>query len=453
LLGLGLLALATATLGWSSSAGRQDDGRPNILLISIDTLRSDHLGTYGYPRNTSPNLDRLARDGIVFETAYAPSNSTLPSHASMLTGLNPLAHGAMGPGGRLSDLHFTLAERLRHAGYHTAAWVGMGPFGWVGARRGFAQGFDLFEHRPHRQRYGTGIVARALDRLFQRYVLKGVGSARAQVGSVLRWLETSPREPFFAFVHFYDVHSKFFRLPYQAPEPFLGMFCEGELQNFSGCGEEDLCASRLLAAMANGRVSTPESADIRRMICLYDGGIAFLDSQLGRLLEAMDRRDLLARTVVVVTADHGEAFFEHQLPLHKTVYEAVARVPLVVRAPDGPRGVRVDGIVSIIDILPTLLELTGAPQTEPIEGSSLAARLGSHRAPAEELYDLLRDPAERENLFPTADPAVVSALRKELEQRWAASLAVRQQSLAAGDETLAVPEAEKKKLQALGYIQ
>jgi arylsulfatase A-like enzyme len=489
-----LAAAAALTVAAGPGAEPPSDRRPNVILISIDTLRADHLGVYGYPRVTSPHLDALAAEGLLFETAYAESNWTLPSHASMLTGLHPLAHGVLEPGDRLLPAHTTLAERLRRAGYATAAWVGMDADSFVGAERRFDQGFDLYLHRPHPKPFRIGLLARTVDHFLLKYLDRGVGNATAQIDSVLRYLEAGRREPFFLFLHLYDVHSKIETLPYEAPPPFFDRFCPGELEGYRGCDGSGSCATTRLIQMSHGAAPAPGADELAKILCLYDGGVAYVDHELGRLFRALGRLGLDRRTAILVTADHGEAFLEHGLLLHGDSHEPTIRIPMIVRPPGGDRGRRVAGrrvgdtTARLVDLVPTVLELVGEPADGPLQGRSLwrrtpgteeppvlsvgrfsaALRSGgmkylrnepreglAHWLPAEELYDLDVDPEEERNLLaegaPVAELAELRALLEE-QRRWNELL--HRELFAGGVEKPAeLSEQARERLRALGYVQ
>ena len=485
-----VFAVAAVVVG--ASDGEHGEGRssqPNILLISIDTLRPDHLSAYGYSRDTSPVLQKLAREGVLFREAYSHSTWTLPAHASILTGLNPLAHGVLTREDRLQGYHETLAERLNEEGYETVAWVGTKRWGFVGADYGFASGFTRFHHYPHPNRFWSGILARNIDALLLEYLYRGVGNAHAQVGEVLRWLDVGRTDPFFAFVHFYDVHSKSAILPYEAPEPFRDVFCEGALDDFDFC-EGALCASDRLLEIARGRKSALGKEEIEIARCLYDGGIAFMDSELGRLFTGLRARGLYDNTIIVVTSDHGEAFFEHERPLHTTLHEEITRIPMIIRVPGALEGKRASGVVRQSDIAPTLLALIGSRPLEGAQGKSLVdvltqwnetldfgvlavddnqggslIRKGPYvlilhpsfnaldGKPIQELYDVSSDPAQRHNRA-VSEPSVVAGLIQRMGNQHQRSLAL-QKRLAAGEthEKVEVSDEARAGLRALGYTQ
>jgi arylsulfatase A-like enzyme len=486
LTGVLLACLPPLVLGSGNSVPPGDDPRPNVILISIDTLRPDHLGVYGYERETSPRLDAVAREGILFETAYSQASWTLPAHASLLTGLDPFAHGTVGEEDRLPGELETLAGRLGGAGYRTEAWVGTAPYGYVGAAYGLAAGFDAYRHYPHPKRFRSSLIARAVDGEILRRISRDVGNARAEIDSVIGWLRGSRSHPFFLFVHLYDVHSKSSRLPYEAPPPFLDRFCRDRLAGFSGC-RAGRCASDRLLGMVKGEEPPFEEDEVELVRCLYDGGIAFVDHELGRLFDVLEEEGLDENTVVIVTSDHGEAFFEHDLPLHSTLHEEVTRVPLIVRMPGGISGKRMRGVVSLTDLAPTILELAGVGIPVELRGRSLVDTLREWRAtadsdaigvspqrtfyrsgslkliegglsehdpaaPPRELYDLTIDAEERENRTDW-DQERAAGLGLALRARRDESLALRRRLLGGKPaERVELGESERARLRALGYL-
>jgi len=395
--------------------------RPDVLLVTIDTLRADHVGCYGDASAVTPTLDALAARGVRFATAVAHVPLTGPSHACLLTGLTPLGHGFRDNGGfALPASVKTAAEDFRAAGYGTAAFVSGFP---LDRRFGFDRGFETYDdHLP-----------RGNDRRRTPYVER---FADATTDAVLRWLgvpSASAPAPVFLWVHYYDPHA-----PYEPP---------GEL------------AQRFRAAP-------------------YDGEIAFVDAQLARLLRALDQRGTLGRTVVLVTADHGESLGEHGEGTHGLfVYDATLRVPWIMAGPGLGAG-RVPATVARgIDVLPTLLDYAGLAIPRALDGRSLRAAAegremsdapayaetlyperefgwaGLHAwrtsrfklidAPRPELYDLIADPKE------TMDRSrEQGASADELRRKLQAALSRPAPSAAAA----AVDTDTAERLGALGYL-
>ncbi len=338
------IAVAVALPGCGGKGKVRDEDRPpNVIVLMVDALRADHLGCYGYDRDTSPFLDEFAARGVLFERAYAQSSHTKVSVASLMTGLNPPTHhvrtaslpDAAG-GAVVSDVLSgeleTLAERLQDAGYTTAGFV-TNPHLEPG--QGFDQGFDHYTY--------TIFKHCLADRLNEQ---------------VLDWLEKNDAAPYFLYVHYMDVH-----MPYRPPRPYRFLY-----------GREN---SRMKPLELNG---PPKSrVDLRRVgrtINLYDGQINYWDDRFQELIGAVSGPDGLENTVVVVVADHGDEFYEHGGFGHGyTVYDGVIRVPLVVVGAQGqPGNQRRDDPVRLIDLLPTLCNLAGASADETLlEGSDLFA--------------------------------------------------------------------------------
>jgi arylsulfatase A-like enzyme len=455
----------------------------------MDTVRPDHLSVYGYDRDTSPELARLAEQGVLFKNAYSHSGWTVSSHASLFTGLDPLEHGIVKMEHGVAPDFTTLAERLKAEGYATAAFVGTRSTGQLGSQRGFDQGFDLYAHYPHPKRYRRGFLARKLDHLM--FVLRGtVGQATPEIDSARSWLINRSREPFFLFVHLFDAHSKEFKLPYEAPEPFFDMFCPGDFANYSGCRNDDLCASKYLREISNGAVPPPSPAEMLKMLCLYDGGVRYVDHEVGRLLRTLDEEGLSENSIVVVTADHGEHFYEHNTMLHHSYYEETLRIPLLIRVPGGSTHKRVNGVVYQTDLVPTILDLIGMPKVPMLRGRSFASALRSvsveaadpglrvshnptistvlrdgplkyirnhdpfatfRGVPPEELYNLSRDPHEQDNLASFSE-AKLEIFRSQLKEKEASSEILREQIFQHGSPLEIVPsDEEMEHLRALGY--
>lgn len=423
---LALLALAAGCGSrGSESKAAAPSNRPNVLLVTIDTLRADHVGSYGYQNASTHTIDALARRGVRFETAVAHAPLTGPSHASILTGLTPLGHGFRNNSGFIlaPDVK-TVAQDFRSAGYHTAGFVSGFP---LDRRFGFDRGFESYDdHLPKgNDLRRTPYVERFAD---------------ATTDAVLRWLTTasppgaSPRAPWFLWVHYYDPHA-----PYEPPAPDL----------------------------ADRYRQSP-----------YDGEIAFVDRQLGRLLQTLDGRGETSRTIVLVTADHGESLGEHGEGTHGIfLYDATLRVPWIMAGPQIAAARVSQTVARSIDVLPTLLDYAGLPQRSDIDGRSLrraadgeqmsdapayaeslyselelgwaplhAWRTAGYKfikAPHPELYDLQNDPSEKTNRV-AEEGARVSELSSQLD------VALRHPTPSAPAPTVDAETAER--LRALGYV-
>jgi len=435
---------------------------PNVLLIVVDTLRADHLEAYGYGRETTPALSRLAAQGVRFDRAYAASSWTKPSVASMFTGQYPHRHGLNEMLSTLPDSAVTLAERLAGAGYRTAGIVS---HDFLDTRNGFHQGFGFFdskEARGHAWKSTAGVTKRAVRVL-----------ANLSVGTGAK--------PFFLFVHYFDPHYEYRRHPEFAFAPDS----EGRLR-----GGEDIHALRDL-----GPDLTP--AELRFLASVYDEEIRATDAGIDELLHALRAVGDDEQTLVIVAADHGEELLERGWLGHtRTLYEEVIRVPLIVRPPPRSLGDRnsmpreVGAPVSLVSLTPTILDYAGvespagsfqAPSLRPlIEGDETIAgspirsevrftmfRPGEpaakkaafkdavidgryklivdRRSRQNELYDLANDPGERENLA-ASHPEILLRMQALLEETKGAAAGPRP-----------IPEmptepAQLEELRKLGYI-
>ncbi len=424
--------------------------RPDVVLISVDSLRADHLGAYGYGRPTSPNIDRLAAEGVLFENAYSTTTWTLPSHVSMLTGLYPEAHRVQLPRHRLGSGAPLLSELLAEAGYQTLAVVS-GPF--MSQEFGFDRGFEVYDDRtvsfPSLRASHRGVTA---PRLHQR---------------LLEVLDGLDGRPFFLFVHYWDVH-----YDYAPPPPWNDRFDPG----YEGAVTADDYArsDHVHAAMPR--------RDLEHVLALYDGEIGFTDRYLGRLLAELERRERLRDALIVLTADHGDEFFEHGRKGHyANLYDTTLRVPLIVRLP-GSRGAgrRVAAAATLVDLVPTVLEVAGLEPPAGLQGASLlptALDVDRRRGPLFadlrdeikavvmdgwklirstseagaarlELYDLRRDPAETDDRS-AAEPQRAARMGHALDG-WL-RLAERRAG-GPGPEEAALDERLRETLEGLGYL-
>jgi len=437
------------------SCGSED--RPNILLISLDTLRPDHTTLYGYGRDTSPFLAEFARQGVVFENAFSQSPKTATSHMTIFTGLYPSVHGIENlseENRRLSSEIPTLASLLSQAGYRTEAVAGGGN---VSGELGFDRGFDVYS--------GS---ADARD-MFQ------------QADGVLSRL-AGASEPFFVFLHTYEVHD-----PYVPDPDFARLYTDPD---YAG---EIISSQDELIELAGGqeywqqynaywsRVDPTSSADAQHLRDLYDAEIRFTDELLAAFLQRLASQSVLENTIVVLLSDHGEEFFEHGSVLHNTLYQEVLQVPLVWRLPAAlgvVPGQRIQEIVRLIDIKPTLLELAGVKIPTHLQGRSLLPLMrGEDQEPrtvfserikdekrfalqvghwkyirhsgGEELYDLSQDPGEQMDVAAQNEP-ILRDLRHRAGQliQWNEGLA---QELQHG-ESFDLDQETRDQLEALGYL-
>jgi len=456
---------------------RAGDTVPNVLLIVLDTLRADHLGSYGYPRATSPHIDGLARQGVLFESAISQAPWTAASIASLFTSLYPSVHGLNGgirwgakQGSGGNDLPFatqktlaagqlTLAEMLRRNGYRTAGFVSNV---YVNSIFGFSQGFETYgdDHGDYSRN-----VARAKRR------------ANETNRQVFAWLEKEIEEPFFLFVHYNDCH-----WPYDPPAPFGREW----VKDYQG----DLTPERTTAIVERqGEPITGLSdEDLRYLIGLYDGEIAYADAAVSDLMEKVQSAELERELLTVVTADHGEEFLDHGSASHGyTLFDEQIRVPLIFHLPGRLEPRRVASQVRLIDVMPSILDLAGvAERPGSIQGESLVALLTgeTERGPsaayseatyvgeqkslradgklkliyrAEDegtsLFDLASDPDERSDVA-GEQPAVVTSLRDQL-QRWNETNQELRTKLfdKETEQEVILDDETQERLRALGYIQ
>jgi len=319
---------------------RAETRRPNVVLISLDTLRPDHLGCYGYSRKTSPGLDRLAQDAVLFTNARCQAPWTLPSHMSLFTSMLPSHNGVEDLNEVLADDIPLLAEILRKNGYLTAAVVNDGQ---MKAHWGFSRGFDTW-------------------REFQ--VDTPEGDCENITREALAWLESSTDQPFFLFLHYFDAHE-----PYEAAEPFRREF------GVTLTGQQ----TRQIMWEARSPDGRPLSGAMKeKVIRAYDAAIAWLDSELGKLIQQIP-----PDTLVVVFSDHGEAFKEHGWTLHgATLYEEEVHVLLLMSDPqETHKGGRVEEPVMLLDVAPTILRRCGIEPPEGFEGVDLGPLLSGGSLP------------------------------------------------------------------------
>ncbi len=452
-------------------ASRGDTARPNVLLISMDTLRADHLGVYGYGRDTSPHIDALSERGVVFERAVSQAPWTLPAHMSLFTGLYPSEHGLT----EFSQDETTwrplpeavplLAEVLAREGWLTGAFTGGG---FVGPAFGFDRGFDLYRTDSRR--------------------LEDFHPA------VLRWLGRSAHRPFFLFLHFYNTHR-----PYAPPEPENGRYAG------PGAGGESAVG---FCAEAERTGTVPSAERLAYVVSQYDGEIRFADRLLGEVLARLAELDLERRTLIVFLSDHGEEFFEHGGCDHlKSLYEPLVQVPLLVAGPGLAAGRRVTEPVELRDVGQLILDALGIERRlgrdprrllpllrrglalpegataysetcckgyevrgggwflKPFSDGIRALSSRRYKLVTDELarpvefYDLESDPGEQRDLLAHGElgdehSSVLAALAAEMATRRAAIMEGRElvRRLADGEGDRGLDDETREQLRALGYV-
>jgi arylsulfatase A-like enzyme len=327
------LALAVLTLLGSPASAAQ----PDVIVITADTLRADHLGAYGYSRATSPAIDRFAREGIQFDSAFAPMSMTLPAHLSLMTAANPVRHGILS---NLATFHrgfvagtqlTTAAEIFRGVGYTTAAFTSSSP---LSAETGIDAGFEVFRGPPADTQGRPRVDVRGEE----------------TVGAVLAWLAGASR-PFFLWVHLFDPHS-----PYEAPPPFDRAFIDpSEVFPLLDARGYPRQLYERAAAAANG----------------YDGEILYMDGQVERLFAALRSRGLYDPALIVFAGDHGEGMWQHGKPGHGLLWNEEVRVPLILKLPGAPRAERRGDLASLVDVLPTIAGAVGVALPAKLDGIDL----------------------------------------------------------------------------------
>jgi len=423
------LAVSLATFAASLAAAQTPAKEPpNVLFVTIDTLRADHVGCYGYKQVKTPNIDSLATDGSRFERAYAVVPVTLPSHSSMMTGTYPMLSGMHDfSGNKLSPLQPTLASVLKQSGYQTGAVIAAAV---LDSRFGLNQGFDFYYDHFEFSRLDEA----NLDEM------ERPGNAVADVA--LDWLARNSQHKFFLWMHLYDPH-----FPYHPPEPY-----------------------------ATEYATHP-----------YDGEIAFADEQLGRVLRFLKEKGIYQNTIIVLCGDHGESLGEHGEKTHGFfIYNATMHVPLIIRLPETSTARTVADPVSLVDLMPTVLSAAGLATPSQVQGRSLlseirgvpsGADVAANRdrtlygetflprihfdwselrasenakyhfieAPKPELYDLTKDPAELHNLF-SEKSAVADEMRVQLKSLIRDYSAGKEMA-----EKTGLDPALMERLKALGY--
>ncbi len=455
---LALLAATPLALGVGAIVGARglaaqraaDPDRLNVMLLLIDTLRADRLGAYGYERDTSPTIDRLAAESTFFERAISPADKTRTAMASLWTGLYPSRHGLFSREHILSDRIHTAAEWAREAGFRTAAFA---PNPSLDRKFGHAQGWDLYVDRALRADRCDDVPEVCFE------------TARRIQRMALDWIDEDPGRPFLLWVHYRDVHG-----PYVPPPPYDAMFRS----------ETPRPMSEKEVRRRNEYLTLPDDGnDLNHYLDRYDGGIRYTDDRIGEFLEALDERGLLENTLIVLVADHGEEFLEHGDWNHgHSLYEEMVHVPLIVRWPGAPPRVEKQ-VVSTLAFFPTILRAMGIdPQPtdgvdlvplvrdgEPLRlpeyvfserkhGKMRSVRHGDwkHIVNDEEgwssLYDLAGDPGEHRDR--SAEESARSAALAGALERFGDDVANHP---AAPSTTVDLDDELRERLEALGYVE
>jgi len=323
----------------------------NLLVLMVDTLRADHLGCYGYGRDTSPRIDAFAKEGVLFENAATPRPKTSPAIASFFTGTWPETHRVARTNTELVEENLTLAEVLQREGFRT---LGLSANANISSPLGFAQGFDEF-HWVMRMELKDG---RKIDNHAGTLALRAI-----------QWLSQHRNERLFVYVHFIDPHT-----PYRPPGPYATLFEGDELDGRLGTRELRVLEKEHIDCIEKA-VYLPEAGfNLDRYVTRYDGEIRFTDTAVGQLLDALAALGLAESTAVVFTSDHGESMIEHRAFFNHGLfaYEEQVHIPLVIRGPGIPAGRRRTEQVSLVGLMPTLLDLVGVKRPERVEVDSFS---------------------------------------------------------------------------------
>lgn len=465
---VGWLVLGTLSL-WTSIEdshprviGRLDPNAPSVLLVTLDTTRSDRLGIYGHASASTPVLDALAREGAWFSNAQAQSAWTAPSHATILSGLAPREHGLLFNGETISPGVTSIVDIFAQAGYPTAAFVSGFPL--VGGL-GFRSAFDVYDDNMSETGFprpkGSELVS-GLKRMLTGDLTSWRRDAEATSARAIRWLDAQRGSPYFVWLHYFDPHLPYLQRPVDSPT-------DGRWYSLDHERKLEIAAS-------------PEAMD--HMLALYDAQVTYADRWLGRVIE--HARDAAPGDLwIIVTADHGESFGEHDLYFDRDSYEITSRVPLIIVPPESvsfPRGRR-DELVGSIDIAPTILAAVGLEPNGGMSGTrldrvirdrtffrvhqfsqdeataSISVRTRRHHlierifgregrfflTKDREVYDVIADPSESTNLAGAGLEAEARLLRELEVSRLAETLE--------GHEASILDEESLEALRALGYVE
>jgi arylsulfatase A-like enzyme len=413
------------------------DSAPNVVLIIVDSLRADHLGCYGHDRDTSPNIDALAKQGVRFTRAFSQAPWTTPSIGSLLTSQYPTTLGIKGERSGISEDLLLLPEVLNAGGYATGGVIS---HSFCSSKWGFGQGIeDLDESniKGHTGVTSNDIADRAIEYLASKW---------------------DKERPFFLMVHFFDPHFAWIE--------HEGLSFGGNV-GYEGKIKSGTLFSVVIELKANGELT---DADIQESLRLYDSEIAYTDRAIGRIFDHLRERKLYDDSMIVFTADHGDEFLDHGAMGHsRKLYNEVVRVPLIIKFPGGRHG-EIDRPVPLLDIYPTILEVAGLEVKHPIEGVSITnqserpffietSRGAERRAlisgnfkfirnntAKPELYDLRQDPLEEHDLAAERLP-LREAMQRELDI-WMKAV----EATASSGPTQELTNEEVKNLTALGYI-
>jgi len=459
-----------------------EKSRPNILFIIIDATRADHFSAYGYPRLTTPNMDRIASEGVLYENAISPAGWTLPATTSIFTGTYVAKHGVNNENHVLGNKLITMPEVLKRAGYHT---IGFCTNDWISEATGLARGFNEY------YRFNYSRFIHKAKRFLNSVRNGGKDSWAFAINQrIKRWLRQNKAEkPFFMFVHYGELH-----LPYQLPRPYNTRFLpEGMSYQEAMRVNQDPKAFYAGVAKMNQR-------DFEISKALYDCALTYVDDRVQEIYAELKRVGQLDQTIIIITSDHGESLGEHgHFDHYYVLYDCLLKVPLIIRYPQlFPAGTRIKKMVQTLDILPTLKEILGLfdPELNEMQGLALppldkngevreftiaerykdlkglkksypdrdlahlkqweldrkiAIRTEKYKLIDStdyepELFDLENDPAEQHNIFYEQKP-----IAEELRQKITSWRGTFTAATSAGQEAN-FDDAMRKRLESLGYL-
>lgn len=406
---------------------RKPESPANVILITISSLRADHISCLGYERNTTPNFDAFGQENVLFRNAFATSGWMMPAHGSIFTSLYPSVHGATHIDRRLGNEHYTLAEILRDNGYYC---VGFCCNPRLDQEHDFAQGFDIYDD------YSASMMLHSLT--FANGEALDINKQRTNDlinDAAIGWLQNNTRKPFFMFVHYYDNH-----WDYLPPLPYYELYDPG----YDGPIDGTNIAREPLFS------NPPSQIDIQHIIALYDGEVKQTDNDLGEMLKYLGDKGILDNSIVIVMGDHGEQFYEHGHTSHHGVYEELIHIPLAVSIPGTKaKGRIIDSLVSQVDILPTILDYLQIPLPDECQGKSFKPLIEGRVEAVNEfvfaeytggaapdsyavrsarykycqmagsepfVYDLVGDPGERNKILSADFPEKVRLLKEHLKK-------------------------------------
>jgi arylsulfatase A-like enzyme len=481
---------------------------PNVILIILDTARAQSFSCYGYNRETTPNIDRISQEGLLFENTISPSPWTLPAHASIFTGMYPSRHGCHEKHKFLNKNPPTLPETLKNIGYRT---IGISNNSWISRNFGLDRGFDSFIKLWQIIQYETDLAdasSRGIDKykraisllakgnpfinfangIYGKYFWRrydyGARRINKIVGKLLHDKMTRSGKPFFIFINYLEPH-----LFYRAPKPFFGMFLP------EGVSRKDALSVNQDARCYIGGVIPMDEDDFEVLRALYDAELFYLDHRIGEVYEFLKEKNLLDNTLLIITSDHGENIGEHNLMDHQyCLYDTLLRVPFIMRFPGTfEGGKRINTMVQTTDIFPTIIELLNIKDQglhEEVQGEGLLKNGNSRFAISEyiapqpsieairrrypkgdfskydrsltsirsydwklivssdgkdELYNILEDPMETKNLMSIHND-IYKNMRSKIDS-W-----IRDNREDVEDEDTHVSAEIKKRLEALGYF-